>query len=124
MAVLSLALVFGVTRSAATGPAGSYTSVVFSDHFESGTLASWNGLLGNGTAAVDATAAHAGGYGLHLTNGTGQFQALVKALPAALPDSSVSFWVRIAPGAGYQTVAQARDDSSGWSSPASVDTVL
>ena len=37
------------------GPA--YTSVVFSDGFESGNLSAWDGLLGNGTATVIAGAA-------------------------------------------------------------------
>ena len=109
---LAAALVLGVGRSAATGPSGSYNNVVFSDGFESGNLSSWNGLVGNGTASVTAGAAHAGSYGLSLTNASGQFQALVKTLPSPLADSSVSFWVRIASGSGYQTVAQARDGSS------------
>src|SRR4051794_6993045 len=110
---LAAALVVGVTRSAALGGAGSYTSVVYSDGFESGSLSAWDGLLGNGGATVEAASAHTGSYGLRLANGAGQFQALAKGLPAALPDSSVSFWVRIASGAGYQEVAQARDSSSG-----------
>jgi titin len=109
---LALALVFGVARSSATGPAGSYTAVVFSDGFESSDLSAWDGLLGNGSATVDAADAHTGSYGLKLSNAAGQFQALAKGLPQPLVDSSVSFWVRVAPGGGFQTIAQARDAAS------------
>src|SRR4051812_11387818 len=72
--LMATVLVFGVASGSATGPADSYTAVAFSDGFESGNLASWNGLLGNGTAAVEAAAAHAGAYGLRLSNAAGQFQ--------------------------------------------------
>jgi len=115
-AVLALAvagaLVLGVSRSSATGPPGSYGNVVFADGFESGNLSAWNGLLGNGSANVIASAAHSGSYGLELTNAAGQFQALAKTLASPLTDSSVSFWVRIAPGTAYQTVAEARDGTN------------
>ena len=43
-------LAFGVGTSSALG--NGYTSVVFADGFESGTLSNWNGLLGNGSATV------------------------------------------------------------------------
>ena len=52
-AVAIAALVLGVAKSAALGPAGSYTSIAFADGFESGDLSHWNGLLGNGSAARD-----------------------------------------------------------------------
>jgi predicted phage tail protein len=98
--------------AAATGPPNSYTTPVFSDGFESGTLLGWNGLLGNGSATVTSAAARTGAFGLRMSNGAQQFQALVKALPAPLPDSSTTFWVRLASGPGFQMVAQARDGSS------------
>src|SRR4051794_14155729 len=112
-AVAIAALVLGVTKSAALGPAGSYTSIVFADGFESGNLSNWDGLLGNGSATATAAAAHTGTYGLRLSNASGQFQVLAKGLPQPLVDSSTTFWVRIASGSGYQTVAEARDGSSG-----------
>ncbi len=111
-AVAIAALVLGVTKSAALGPAGSYTSIVFADGFESGDLSHWNGLLGNGSATATAAAAHTGSYGLRLSNASGQFQVLAKGLDQPLADSSMTFWVRIASGAGFQTVAEARDGSS------------
>src|SRR5881394_3090620 len=110
---VALGLVLGVGKSSAVGPANSYTSVVFSDGFESGSLANWDGLLGNGSAVVGAASAHTGGYGLKLSNTSGQFQALAKGLSQPLVDSSVTFWVRLAAGNGVQQVAQARDGSSG-----------
>src|SRR5689334_4246566 len=103
-------LAFGVGSSSALGP--GYTSVVFSDGFESGNLSNWNGLLANGSATVVAASAHTGAYGLNMSNATGQFQVLVKALPQPLIDSSVSFWARVTPGAGLETIAQTRDDST------------
>ena len=112
MTALALALLLGVGRSSAVGGAGSYTNVVFTDGFESGSLSNWNGLLGNGTASVVGAAAHSGSNGLRITNTSGQFQVAVKALPNPLVDSSVSFWVREASGSGLQQVAQARDGAS------------
>src|SRR4051794_21750802 len=103
-------LAFGVGSGSALG--NGYTNVVFSDGFESGNLSNWNGLLGNGAATVSAASAHTGTNGLGLSNASGQFQVLVKALPAPLMDSSVKFSVRVAAGAGLETVAQARDDST------------
>ena len=111
-ALLALALILGVTKSSAIGPANSYTTTVFSDGFESGSLVNWNGLLGNGAATVTTAAAHTGTYGLRMTNASGQFQVVVKALPNPLPDSSVTFWVRFGNGNGFQQVAQARDGAS------------
>src|SRR4051812_23966145 len=95
-------LAFGVSSSSALGT--GYTSVVFSDGFESGNLSNWNGLLGNGAATVVAGSAHTGANGLNIANATGQFQVLVKALPTPLIDTSVSFWARVAPGAGLETI--------------------
>jgi Fibronectin type III domain len=103
-------LAFGVGNSAALG--NGYTSVVFSDGFESGNLSNWNGLLGNGAATVSAASAHTGSNGLGIANATGQFQVLVKALPTPLIDTSVSFWARVAAGGGLETIAQTRDDST------------
>src|SRR4051794_27377557 len=111
-AVAVAALVLGVAKSAALGPAGSYTSIAFADGFESGDLSHWNGLLGNGSATATAAAARTGSYGLRLSNASGQFQVLAKGLDQPLADSSMTFWVRIASGAGFQTVAEARDGSS------------
>src|SRR3954454_655300 len=93
-AAAMVALVLGVARSAALGPAGSYTSIVFADGFESGDLSHWNGLLGNGGATATAAAAHTGSYGLRMSNASGQFQVLVKGLDQPLIDSSTTFWVR------------------------------
>jgi hypothetical protein len=107
--VLALALAPG---AGATGPPGSYTTQVFADGFEGGSLIGWDGLLGNGSATVLPTAAHTGGFGLELSNGPQQFQVAVKAMPSTLVDSSTSFWVRIAAGTGFQMVAQARDSTS------------
>ncbi len=107
--LLALALAPG---AAATGPPGSYTTPVFSDGFESGSLLAWDGLLGNGSAMVTSTAGRTGTSGLRMSNTSGQFQALAKGLPSPLVDSSTSFWVRFTAGAGFQMVAQARDASS------------
>ena len=107
--LLALALAPG---AAATGPPGSYTTPVFSDGFESGSLLAWDGLLGNGSATVTSTAGRTGTFGLRMSNTSGQFQALAKSLPSPLVDSSTSFWVRFTGGAGFQMVAQARDASS------------
>src|SRR5207344_754194 len=90
-----------------------YPYVVFSDGFESGGLGSWDSVGGNGTVGVVAAAAHGGGSGLRFVNGAGQFGLVVKNFAAPLVDSSVSFWLRVAAGSGVQTVAQARDQSSG-----------
>ncbi len=98
--------------SAAVTPVPGYTSVVFSDGFESGDTSAWSGLLGNGSATVLASAAHAGSFGLELSNAAQQFQALAKGLVVPVTDSSTSFWVKIAAGTGSQTIAQARDDAS------------
>jgi titin len=61
---------------------------------------------------VLAAAAHGGGYGLRLTNAAGQYGLVVKGLSVPVPDSVVSFWVRVGSGGGLQTLAQARDQSS------------
>ena len=53
-AVAIAALVLGVTKSAALGPAGSYTSIAFADGFESGDLSHWSGLLGNTNNPTEA----------------------------------------------------------------------
>ncbi len=100
------------TQSASVTPGLGYGEVVFSDGFESGSLSAWNGTLANGTAAVLSGAAHTGGYGLRMTNAPSQFQVVVKSLPSALADSSVSFWIRAAAGSGVETLAQTRDSGS------------
>src|SRR5439155_26131562 len=108
---LIVALAFAPGASA-TGPPGSYTTQVFADGFESGSLIGWDGLLGNGSATVIAGAAHSGTYGLEMTNGPQQFQVAVKSFPSTYVDSSTTFWVRFAAGSGFQMVAQARDSAS------------
>ena len=103
------------TQAGSAAPLPAYTDVVFSDGFESGSLAAWDGTPGTGTAVVAAAAARSGGYGLRLTNAPGQYSLVVKRLASPLVDSAVSFWVRVgSPGspAGRQLVAQARDDAS------------
>ncbi len=90
----------------------SYTNSIFADGFESGDLSKWNGNTGTGSATVNAAAAHAGGFGLHLSNQSGQFDSVLKVLPAPLDDSSTSFWVKIESAGGTQSLAQARDQSS------------
>ena len=72
------------TPPAAVTPVAGYTSVVFSDGFESGNTSAWDGLLGNGSATVIGSAAHAGAFGLELSNAAQQFQALAKGLPTPL----------------------------------------
>src|SRR6202023_1501177 len=94
-----------------TATPSRYSNVVFSDGFESGSLCAWDGAVGSGSVAATGAAAHAGGFGARMTNAAGQFGVLIKRLASPLPDSSVSFWVRTAPGSGLQSVAQARDDS-------------
>ena len=113
--VLALPLVLALAfapGALATGPPGSYTTSVFSDGFESGSLIGWDGLLGNGSATVIPGAAHTGTFGLEMSNGPQQFQVAVKSFPSTYADSSTSFWVRLAAGSGFQMVAQARDSTS------------
>src|SRR5580765_198075 len=112
MALPFALMLFLAPAGSATGPPNSYTTQVFADGFESGSLLAWDGLLGNGSATVLPTAAHTGGFGLELSNAPQQFQVAVKALPSPLADSSTSFWVKIAAGTGFQMVAQARDSAS------------
>src|SRR5262245_10207142 len=47
-----------------------------------------------------------------MTISSGQYGLLVKNFASPLPDSSVSFWVRVGPGGGLESIAQARDQSS------------
>ena len=113
--VLALPLVLALAfapGALATGPPGSYTTSVFSDGFESGSLIGWDGLLGNGSATVIPGAAHTGTFGLEMSNGPQQFQVAVKSFPSTYADSSTSFWVRLAAGPGFQMVAQARDSTT------------
>jgi Bacterial Ig-like domain (group 3)/Fibronectin type III domain len=113
LAVLLCSLFVGVPSSSAT-TSSDYTNVVFSDGFESGSLSAWDGGVATGTGSVTVTgaAAHSGSDGVQMANASGQFDVLVKTLPAALPDSSVSFWVHLGASGGLQTVAQARDQTS------------
>ena len=99
--------------SPALTPLGAYTNVVFADGFESGSLSAWNGTPGNGSTSVVAAAARTGSYGLRMANVAGQYSYAVKALPSALVESSTSFRVRVSAASGFQTLAQAREDSSG-----------
>jgi len=110
VAVVAL-LVFGAARGSALDGT-TYSNVVFSDGFESGSLSSWNGTPGTGSTSVVAAAAHAGTNGLRMTNTAGQYSFAVKALPGPLVDSSTSFWVRVGTAAGFENIAQARDGTS------------
>src|SRR5581483_10546706 len=95
-----------------SGGGSSYTNVVFSDGFESGSLSAWDGASGTGSATVVAAAAHTGADGLRLTNTSGQFALAVKTLSSPVTDSSVRFWVRVGAGGGIQTLAEARSSGS------------
>jgi Fibronectin type III domain len=109
--VIALALLLAPnTGQAATS--SSYPNVVFSDGFESGSLGAWDGAFGTGLVGVLGSAAHSGANGLRITNSPGQYALVLKKLDSPLADSSVSFWARVAPGGGLQTLAQARDLSS------------
>ena len=111
-AMVASLLLLGVGTSSAT-TSSSYPNVVFSDGFESGSLSAWDGTGGgNGTVSVTAAASHSGAYGAQIANASGQFNLIVKSLANPLPDSSVSFWAYVATGAGFQTLAQARDAGS------------
>ena len=98
---------------AVTPTGGSYSSVVFSDGFESGNVTMWpGGNFGPGSASVTGTAAHTGNFGLRLSNGVGQYDVLVKTFSSVLIDSQTSFWLRVGSAVGVQEIAQARDQSS------------
>lgn len=97
---------------ALAGASTSYPVTVFSDGFEAGNLAAWDGNAGTGTAAVLTAAAHSGTYGVRLSNTSGQFSVLVKSLASPVADSSISFWYRVNSAGGVQTLAEARDSSS------------
>jgi N,N-dimethylformamidase beta subunit-like protein/fibronectin type III domain protein len=107
-----LVVVAGSARQApaATGSPSTYTNVVFTDGFESGSLTGWTSG-GNGTASAAAAAAHTGSFGLRLANASGQFGIVSKRLAAAAADSSVSFSVRVQSGSGFQEIAEARNAS-------------
>ncbi len=102
----------GSVPSASAGVSSSYPNAVFSDGFESGSLAQWAGNGGTGSATVVAAAAHTGSYGLRMTNTSGQYDVVPMALSTPLVDSSVTFWVRVGSAAGVQSVAQARNQAS------------
>src|SRR5687767_5856439 len=53
-------VVLSVEGSLALGPSTSYSLMVFSDGFESGSLSAWDGTLGPGSASVIASAARNG----------------------------------------------------------------
>ena len=99
--------------AAVASTSSSYPTVVFSDGFESGSLAAggWT-TAGTGTESVIGAAAHAGSYGLQLSNTGSQYGLETKALSSALVDSSVSFWVRLSSTSGLEDVAEARNQSS------------
>jgi peptidoglycan/xylan/chitin deacetylase (PgdA/CDA1 family) len=103
-------------ESAASSPvtpvASRYSGVAFADGFESGSLSAWDGSPGTGSASAVAGAAHSGSYGLRLSNTSGQYGVVIKSLPSALTDSSVSFWVRFGAVGGVRMVAQTRDQAS------------
>jgi Bacterial Ig-like domain (group 3)/Fibronectin type III domain len=110
VALLSSLFANVVSSSATTSP--SYTTTVFSDGFESGSLSAWDGVAATGSVTVTGAAAHTGSDGVRMTNASGQFDVLMKTLASPVTDSSTTFWVRIGSGGGLQTVAQARDGSS------------
>ena len=109
--LFAAALAWGVVSSAGATSA-SYTNVVFSDGFESGSFGNWDfAPPGNGSATIVAAAAHSGTNGFRMTNAAGQFNLAIKTLPGPLTDSSVSFYMR--PNTtSVQLVAQARDAAS------------
>ena len=109
--LFAAALAWGVVSSAGATSA-SYTNVVFSDGFESGSFSNWDAAPpGNGSATIVAAAAHTGTNGFRMTNAAGQFNLAIKTLPGPLTDSSVSFYMR--PNTtSVQLVAQARDAAS------------
>ena len=112
MAVLGFVFVFAVEGSLALGSPSSYSNVVFSDGFESGSLSAWDGKAGTGSGSVVTAAARSGAYGFRARNTTsGQSVQLVKRLSSPLVDSSTSFWVRLTSGSATQIIAQARDDA-------------
>jgi hypothetical protein len=90
-----------------------YSSVLFSDGFESGSLSAWNGTGGGtGTVTVTRPAEHDGNFGARMSDTSGQYALLIKALDAPVVDSSVTFWARVGATGGIQTLAQARDGAS------------
>jgi endoglucanase len=102
-------------QTSATSPADQFSYVpgaVFSDGFESGTLAAWDGTLGPGSVSVLAAAAHTGSFGARLADSAGQYAVLGKRLPSSLTDSYTRFAVRFTGTTGTTTVAYGRDDSN------------
>jgi titin len=85
---------------------------VFSDGFEGGSLAAWNGTSGTGLVSVTAAAAYKGSFGVRLDNALAQYSVVSKRLPAAVVDSSTRFAFRSSLSAGTQVIAQARDEAS------------
>lgn len=90
----------------------SYTSSVFSDGFESGSLSAWDGPSGTGTASVTNAAAHSGSWGAQLTNDPSEYELLIKTFSSPVTDSSTTFWARVGTGGGVQELAEARDPNS------------
>ena len=104
------------TASAAVTPKpalAQYTSLVFSDGFETGNFGNWTGATqGTGTASVQAVAAHTGAYGARIATLETQWAYFSKGLSSPLTDSLTTFWIRTGGGPRVANVAQARDDSS------------
>ena len=91
-----------------------YTSLAFSDGFESGNFSKWaGGAGGTGTASVQTVAAHAGTYGARIATLDTQYAYFSTLLVSPLTDSLTTFWIRAGSGSRVATVAQARDNSSG-----------
>jgi len=107
--ILALALGGG---TAAAAPFTNYSNTVFSDGFETGSLAAWSLVGGNGSITASTAAAHSGSSGVRLTNVSGQYGVLAKNLASPAKDSATEFWFRAGSGAGFEQVAQARDASS------------
>lgn len=98
-----------VTPTAGQSP---YTSSVFSDGFESGSLSAWDGPSGTGSASVTNEAAHSGTWGAELSNDANEYELIVKSFTSPVTDSSTSFWARVGSGGGIQELAEARDPNS------------
>jgi Fibronectin type III domain len=90
----------------------SYTSSVFSDGFESGSLSAWDGPSGTGTATVTNDAAHNGAFGAQLSNAPSQYELIIKTFSSPITDTATSFWARVGSGGGIQELAEARDPNS------------
>jgi hypothetical protein len=107
--------VSGLTSATSAADVFTYnaTGPIFSDGFESGTLAAWDGTIGPGTISVTSAAARTGAFGLRLADSSSSQYAVVwKRLSTPLNDSFTRFSVRFTGLTGSTTVAYGRDESS------------